>query len=224
MHVVASLLIAVGFTSLFLIVLALPSLFLGIAGNFKTAFLLTISIAQTLAYFLTVRLRFLKSEFLKNLGITKEGLIGFIKVGLKYWVIIELTAIVWDFIVTKLGFSPSGPGGRTWITTLKTIPLFYIFISQAFLGPLGEEIFYRGYVFKYFRQKFSFSRAALISAAIFAVVHLNPTQLPLLVLHGYLYAMMFEETKSVISPYTSHMLKNFLTILFQVIPVVWYVK
>lgn len=224
MHIVVSLLLAILISAGLLIFLAFPLVILGLAGSFKSASLLVISLAQTAAYLLVVRLRFIKTNFWPNLGFSRVALKDQLKLGLKYWLAIEATALAWDFLLTKLGLSPSGPGGRTWITGLSFLPLVFVYFSQAILGPLGEEVFFRGYVFRFLRQTMAFKNAAIISAVIFAIIHLDIKMFPLFILHGFWYAKMAERSGSIVPSYAAHVLKNFFTILFQVIPVVWYVK
>lgn len=222
MHIVVSLLLAILISSGLLIFLAFPLVILGLAGSFKSASLLVISLAQTAAYLLVVKLRFIKTNFWSNLGFNKLELSNHLKLGLKYWLAIEATALVWDFLLTKLGLSPSGPGGRTWITGLSFLPLVFVYFSQAILGPLGEEVFFRGYVFRFLRQTTVFKKAAIISAVIFGLIHLDIKMLPLFILHGFWYAKMTEKSGSIVPAYTAHMLKNLLVIWFQTMPVVWY--
>lgn len=223
MHIFVSLIGAILLSALLLVVLSVPMVILGIMGSFKSAVLLTIALAQTAAYLLVVKLRFIKTSFWSSLGFNKPEIRNYLKLGLKYWLAIEATALAWDFLLTKLGLSPSGPGGKTWITSLKFLPLIYVYFSQAILGPLGEEVFFRGYVFRFLRQTTLFKKAAIISAIIFALIHLDIKMLPLFILHGFWYAKMTEKSGSIVPSYTAHVLKNLLAIFFQVIPVVWYV-
>lgn len=222
MHIVVSSLLGILISAGLLILLAFPLVIFGLAGSFKSASLLVISLAQTAAYVSVVKLRFIKTNFWSNLGFNKLELRNYLKLGLKYWLAIEATALVWDFLLTKLGLSPSGPGGRTWITGLSFLPLVFVYFSQAILGPLGEEVFFRGYVFRFLRQTTVFKKAAIISAIIFGLIHLDMKMLPLFILHGYWYAKMTEKSKSVVPAYTAHMLKNLLVVWFQALPVVWY--
>ncbi|KKR28572.1 MAG: hypothetical protein UT60_C0017G0001, partial [candidate division CPR2 bacterium GW2011_GWD2_39_7] len=113
--------------------LAFPLIILGLVGSFKSASLLVISLVQTAAYLSVVKLRFIRTNFWPNLGFNRAELGNYLKLGLKYWLAIEATALVWDLLLTKLGLSPSGPGGKTWITSLKFLPLIYVYFSQAIL-------------------------------------------------------------------------------------------
>lgn len=222
MHIVVSLLLAILISVAGLIFLAFPLVILGLAGSFRSATFLVISLAQTVAYLLVVKLRFIKTNFWGSLGFNRAELSNYLKLGFKYWLAIEATALVWDFLMTKLGLSPSGPGGRTWITGLSFLPLIFVYFSQAILGPLGEEVFFRGYVFRFLRQTTVFKKAAIISAIIFGLIHLDIKMLPLFILHGFWYAKMTERSGSIVPAYTAHMMKNLLVIWFQAMPVVWY--
>lgn len=222
MHIVVSLLLAILISAAGLVFLAFPLVILGLAGSFKSASILVVSLAQTAAYLLVVKLRFIKTNFWSNLGFNQLEIRNHLKLGLKYWLAIEATALVWDFLLTKLGLSSSGPGGRTWITGLSFLPLVFVYFSQAMLGPLGEEVFFRGYVFRFLRKTTVFKKAAIISAIIFGLIHLDMKMLPLFILHGFWYAKMTERSGSIVPAYTAHMLKNLLVIWFQTMPVVWY--
>lgn len=224
MHIFISLIFAILISALLLALLSVPMVILGIIGSFKSAVLLTIALAQTAAYLSVVKLRFIKNNFWSTLGFNRAELGNHLKLGLKYWLAVEATSLVWDFLLTKLGLSPSGPGGRTWITSLKFLPLIYVYFSQAILGPLGEEVFFRGYVFRFLRQTMLFKKAAIISAVIFGLIHLDIKMLPLFILHGFWYAKMTEKSGSIVPSYAAHLLKNLLVIWFQTVPVVWYVK
>ncbi|MBI2620765.1 CPBP family intramembrane metalloprotease [candidate division WWE3 bacterium] len=224
LDILVSLILVMILSATVLLLLAAPLLILGLISSFKVAFLTLIVVSQTIAYLVVVRWRFIRSNFWTSLGISKQSVLENVWIGLRYWVVVELTALVWDFAATKVGLSLSGPGGRTWITDLSLPSSVFVFFSQSALGPFGEEIFFRGYVFKKLRERYSFRVSALISSFVFTAIHINPITFPIFFLHGYLYARATEETKSIIPSYTAHLLKNFLTILFQAIPAIWYVK
>src|SRR5687768_6438901 len=50
---------------------------------------------------------------------------------------------------------------------------FWFFIVGAVFAPLVEEIFFRGFLFQGFRERYGWITAMLISAAIFAIAHLD---------------------------------------------------
>ena len=82
------------------------------------------------------------------------------------------------------------------------------------VGPIAEELFFRGVVYTALRQRLSRLVAILISGVIFALIHANPMGfLPIMVL-GCLLAYLYERTGSLASPLAIHIVHNtFLMIL-----------
>ncbi len=56
------------------------------------------------------------------------------------------------------------------------------------LGPLNEEIIFRGLVFAGFRQRYGWKAAAIISAALFALAHLHFSAFIPAFVFGYIFA------------------------------------
>lgn len=73
----------------------------------------------------------------------------------------------------------------------------WFFITGAVIAPLVEEIFFRGFLFQGFRQKYGWLPAILLSSAIFGVAHLDPVSLiPTFVL-GCVLAYVYHRSNSV---------------------------
>ncbi len=71
-----------------------------------------------------------------------------------------------------------------------------VVLATVVVAPLAEEVFFRGFVFAGLRERLGWWRAALISAAIFSLVHLSPaTILPIFVL-GCFLAFLYDYSKS----------------------------
>ena len=83
-----------------------------------------------------------------------------------------------------------------------------IVFSTVISAPLVEEVFFRGFLFAGFREKYGWKIAAGISAAFFALVHLQPlTALPIFLL-GYLFAYVYERSNSLWLPILLHFSVN----------------
>jgi membrane protease YdiL (CAAX protease family) len=90
-------------------------------------------------------------------------------------------------------------------------PLFAIGIL---LGPLAEELFFRGLLFPALKSKVSVFWAVSISAALFATLHLNwAGWLPIFGL-GILLAYSYEKTGSLLVPIFIHVIHNSLFLTF----------
>jgi len=74
---------------------------------------------------------------------------------------------------------------------------WWLWAGYVVAAPVGEELFFRGFVFGGFRPRYGWQKAAVLSAALFAAVHLRWfTFLPELVL-GYLLAYLYERSNSI---------------------------
>jgi len=73
----------------------------------------------------------------------------------------------------------------------------WFFITGAVIAPIVEEIFFRGFLFQGFRQKYGWMPAVFLSSAIFGAAHLDPVSLiPTFVL-GCVLAYMYHRSNSV---------------------------
>ncbi|KGP90324.1 CAAX protease [Pontibacillus chungwhensis BH030062] len=87
----------------------------------------------------------------------------------------------------------------TWLT-------FTIgFISAAVISPIYEEIFYRGFLYKWFRLKWGVSMSLVVSSVIFMLVHI-PTYntLPITFIGGLIFAWAYEKSGSVVPSMIIH--------------------
>jgi len=74
---------------------------------------------------------------------------------------------------------------------------FWFFLVGAVVAPVVEEIFFRGFLFQGFRQKYGWLTAMLLSSVIFGAAHLDPVSLiPTFVL-GCVLAYVYHRSNSV---------------------------
>ena len=92
------------------------------------------------------------------------------------------------------------------------------FISAAIISPVYEEIFYRGFLYRWLRTRFGLIAALILSSLIFTIVHI-PTYnvMPVNFLSGVIFAWAYERTSSVWPPVIIHGLTNGLMVLLTVI-------
>lgn len=73
----------------------------------------------------------------------------------------------------------------------------WLFVVGAIVAPIVEEIFFRGFLFQGFRQKYGWMPALFLSSAIFGAAHLDPVSLiPTFVL-GCVLAVVYHRSNSV---------------------------
>jgi membrane protease YdiL (CAAX protease family) len=84
----------------------------------------------------------------------------------------------------------------------------------ALLGPVLEEIFFRGFVYSGMKKRFGVAGAACLSSVVFAALHVSWVAfLPIWML-GVFLAFLYEETGSLAAPITVHVLHNTLMVCF----------
>ncbi|MGB0746172.1 MAG: lysostaphin resistance A-like protein, partial [Alphaproteobacteria bacterium] len=93
-----------------------------------------------------------------------------------------------------------------------------VVLSLVVLTPLFEEIAFRGLIFGWARQRLGFVESALFSALVFAAFHsayidnLGPfwglRAMAMIFTLGFLSALLFERTGSLIAPTALHALFN----------------
>ena len=72
------------------------------------------------------------------------------------------------------------------------------FVSAAIISPIYEEIFYRGFLYRWFRVKWGVPAGILLSSFVFMLVHI-PTYntLPINFLSGVIFSWTYEKTGSI---------------------------
>jgi uncharacterized protein len=86
-------------------------------------------------------------------------------------------------------------------------PLWF-FIVGAIFAPLVEEVFFRGFLFQGFRARYGWVTAMLLSAAIFAIAHLDLVVLIPTFILGCLLAYVFHRSNSIWPGIFLHFLVN----------------
>jgi hypothetical protein len=80
-------------------------------------------------------------------------------------------------------------------------------------APVVEELFFRGFLFQGFRQRYGWVNAALLSSIIFGAAHLDPAAFIPTSILGFLLAYMYHRTNSVWLPILLHVLVNGMGLL-----------
>lgn len=88
------------------------------------------------------------------------------------------------------------------------------FISAAVISPIYEEIFYRGFLYRWLRTRMGLKGALLLSSLIFTIIHI-PTYnvMPVNFFSGILFALAYERTGSIWPPVLIHGLTNGFMVL-----------
>jgi membrane protease YdiL (CAAX protease family) len=87
----------------------------------------------------------------------------------------------------------------------------------SILAPVIEELFFRGMLYRWLRQRLKLTPSLIISSAVFAMFHFDPAQLPGLMAGGIVFALVYERTKSLLASMICHSLANSLFLILTVI-------
>jgi membrane protease YdiL (CAAX protease family) len=87
----------------------------------------------------------------------------------------------------------------------------------VFAAPISEEVCFRGMLFGGLRERLPRLAAALISALIFGGLHATTgiSAVPPLIIFGFVLALLYEKTGSIIPGILLHMLNNSVALLGQ---------
>lgn len=113
-----------------------------------------------------------------------------------------------DFLISMLSFLPD------WLSqTFDLLQSGWLgILCIALLGPILEELLFRGAITKVLLKKYSPVKAILISGLIFGIFHINPAQIVGACLLGILFAWLYYRTGSLISCILIHILNNSLSV------------
>ena len=87
-------------------------------------------------------------------------------------------------------------------------------LAIAIVGPILEEILFRGAITSELLKAYSPKKAIFFSALIFGIFHINPAQILIAFLLGLLLAWLFYRTRSLIPGILIHILNNSLSVYF----------
>ena len=113
-----------------------------------------------------------------------------------------------DFVISVLTFLPN------WMEqTFDILQSGWLgILCIAVLGPILEELLFRGAITKVLLKKYSPVKAILISGLIFGIFHINPAQVVGACFSGFLFAWLYYRTGSLISCILIHILNNSLSV------------
>lgn len=105
--------------------------------------------------------------------------------------------------------SANEPGGGLSLGESGTWGLVFAVVSACLLAPLAEEVLYRGVLFGSLRNRVGVVSGALLSAAVFAVLHFyDGYGLVSVGIFGFFCALLYAGTGSLVTVVVLHVLYN----------------
>ena len=92
--------------------------------------------------------------------------------------------------------------------------LIVTLISTGLIGPIIEELMFRGIIYNELKNKYSNMKAILITTIFFAVIHFNIIQIIYTFALGFILIFVYEKYKNIKAAIALHMASNITTTLF----------
>lgn len=89
-----------------------------------------------------------------------------------------------------------------------------MFFAAGIAAPIGEEVLFRGFLYNSAKRRFGVAAAVVLSAAIFALIHLGPLAVVVIVFMGAALALAYEYTGSLWVTIIMHATNNCTLVLF----------
>ena len=119
---------------------------------------------------------------------------NFLALGCGLLIMSYFLIMVHNSILALMGVATQGETIYNLFGSLDN-PIWLIFVGIV-LAPFVEEMFFRGFLFAGFRQRFGWKKSALFTSAIFAIAHLQPVALIPTFILGFLLAYLFHKSNS----------------------------
>jgi len=87
-----------------------------------------------------------------------------------------------------------------------------ILLAAAFIAPVCEEVFFRGYIFTAVRQRYGVALAFIASSLLFALAHLNAQAFLPILLIGVGFCYVYWRTGSLVPSIVAHAMNNALAL------------
>lgn len=140
--------------------------------------------------------------------------------GFKMALIVSVATLATAFIAD--GFNGIMPDTPDWFESameqIMDAPVWITLISVSIFAPLFEEWLCRGLVLRGLLQKTGPTAAIVVSAAFFAILHMNPWQALPAFLLGLLFGYVYYKTGSLKLTMLMHCVNNTMAVVFSKIP------
>lgn len=100
---------------------------------------------------------------------------------------------------------------------LSPLILIFKFIIAVVIGPIVEEVLFRGVLLNKLAVKFGIKKGIVFSSLLFMVFHINSFFIPQLI-GGVLLGIIYIKTKQLIYPILAHSLNNLIPFLLNFVP------
>ncbi|MBI3614890.1 MAG: CPBP family intramembrane metalloprotease [Candidatus Omnitrophica bacterium] len=117
--------------------------------------------------------------------------------------------LLWGFLLSQFQYEPKPQPILTMVLNESRTPILgWLLFLVVVVGPVAEEMFFRGLLYGWLRVRIGVGRALILSALLFAGLHANLLAfLPIIGL-GLLLGWVYERTGSLAVPIAVHLFHN----------------
>ena len=160
-------------------------------------------LTTAIVYIVFIRIWKIKIRFSQTFSFRKCLTYILLGLGIRY------AHIIFFLLFPQAGMSMySKLGLEYYEALLDTFKNPFVFVYLSFLGPVLEELFFRGKVLTAIQDKGGTTRAIIISALLFGITHMNPVQFISAMCLGLLCGYVYTITNDIKAPIIIHIANN----------------
>jgi uncharacterized protein len=130
--------------------------------------------------------------------------------GIVAWVVSTLLIGIAAAALEAIGVEPEPQAAQR---ALEVLDPFLVVLAVVIIGPIAEEIFFRGVVFNAWLREGGRRSAFIGSAALFAVIHFSLLSLVPIFVLGLALAWVYDRTRTLVAPIAMHMTVNAISVI-----------
>ncbi|MGE9290127.1 MAG: CPBP family intramembrane glutamic endopeptidase [Puniceicoccales bacterium] len=132
----------------------------------------------------------------------------------RYLPAIWLVGMIWGGLLYGVGIEPEPQLAAQWIADSDSVPFLLVMgVMVVITAPISEELVFRGFLYRFLRDRGPARLALIFSALLFALLHASlHSFLPLLFI-GLLLAKLYEDTRDIRIPILFHLFFNLFSYL-----------
>jgi membrane protease YdiL (CAAX protease family) len=109
---------------------------------------------------------------------------------------------------------------QAWLARLFEDPVALAWLAPwiVLIGPLSEEVFFRRYAFRVIAERAGLPAGLVVSSAMFAAIHLNPSGFLVYLAIGVILGWVYERTGRLLAPIAGHVTLNTVVLVGALFP------
>lgn len=183
------------------------------SGGLSTA-VVFIALVETLLLASTILFTRLKYGVAwRELGLVWPAGLRPFGVAIFYWALALVAIGIWVVFIQVTGaddFLFPDTAGDALELTGGSIALAILLVG--IWGPIGEELFFRGFLLTGLRNRFGVKTAVVVSSVLFGLVHVAPGAIVPTFFLGLAFALIYVRTRSLVPAIFAHCVQNIIAV------------